>query len=374
MSWAIWITGLPGCGKSTVARAAAARLARGGRSGRAPRARSDAHGGHAAPDVLRGRTRDRLSLAGVRGGLADRGRRTGHRRRHRPSPGLARPGPRHRSSASPRCRSTARWRLLEPARARARAAPRPAPSTPAPGDGRHRAGSQRTLRARSVARAHRRHRRRGRRRGWRSGSRRWDCRWDRAERRPEAAGGAVLWLTGPPGSGKTTLASRLAERLAVRRRGGIDSRVGGAARPRSHRTLVRRARRGDRAPRPRLHGQASRRRRPRGRGRRHGATPGVARAGPGDRRHLRRGPARVPLRGLSRPRAGGALAPEPRRRTTAAPDLAIEYEYSLNPDLLLDTETRSEWTAAEDLVSFAHRLLTRVANPIGGPPCVCATS
>ena len=55
-----------------------------------------------------------------------------------------------------------------------------------------------------------------------------------------------------------------------------------------------------------------------------------------------------------------------RRLTTAAPDLAIEYEYSLKPDLLLDTETRSEWTAAEDLVGFAHRLLTRVGHPIGG--------
>ena len=51
---------------------------------------------------------------------------------------------------------------------------------------------------------------------------------------------------------------------------------------------------------------------------------------------------------------------------TAAPDLAVEYEYSINPDLQLDTETRSEWTAAADLVGFAHRLLTRVAHPGGG--------
>src|SRR5262249_10483294 len=35
-----------------------------------------------------------------------------------------------------------------------------------------------------------------------------------ALRPPTAGGGAVLWLTGPPGSGKTTLASQLAERLA----------------------------------------------------------------------------------------------------------------------------------------------------------------
>ena len=46
----------------------------------------------------------------------------------------------------------------------------------------------------------------------------------------------------------------------------------------------------------------------------------------------------------------------------AAPDLAIEYEYAFDPDLLLDTETRSEWTAAEDLVAFARRLLNRAAT------------
>jgi Adenylylsulphate kinase len=34
-------------------------------------------------------------------------------------------------------------------------------------------------------------------------------------RRPDSPGGAVLWLTGPPGSGKTTLASRTAEGLAA---------------------------------------------------------------------------------------------------------------------------------------------------------------
>jgi hypothetical protein len=48
---------------------------------------------------------------------------------------------------------------------------------------------------------------------------------------------------------------------------------------------------------------------------------------------------------------------------TAAPDLAVEYEYSSNPDLLLDTETRSAWTAAEDLVRFARRRLARASTP-----------
>ena len=33
-----------------------------------------------------------------------------------------------------------------------------------------------------------------------------------------------------------------------------------------------------------------------------------------------------------------------------------------NPDLLLDTQTRSEWTAAEDLVGFARRLLASAAT------------
>ena len=45
-----------------------------------------------------------------------------------------------------------------------------------------------------------------------------------------------------------------------------------------------------------------------------------------------------------------------------APDLALEYEYSLKPDLVLDTETRSEWTALEDLLGFARRLLDRAGG------------
>jgi hypothetical protein len=54
-----------------------------------------------------------------------------------------------------------------------------------------------------------------------------------------------------------------------------------------------------------------------------------------------------------------ASARPPNPTVSATPDLAIEYEYSLNPDLLLDTEKRSEWPAADDLVGFARRLLMR---------------
>jgi hypothetical protein len=41
------------------------------------------------------------------------------------------------------------------------------------------------------------------------------------------------------------------------------------------------------------------------------------------------------------------------------PDVVVEYEYSLSPDLLLDTATRSEWAAGEDLLRLARRLLRR---------------
>jgi adenylylsulfate kinase len=182
-----------------------------------------------------------------------------------------------------------------------------------------------------------------------------------AARSPEAPGGAVVWLTGPPGSGKTTLATRLSERLAAE---GVPVTMLEWAALRAlvlaahwaterdeeiaHRALVYTAKRlADTGLVVVVDATAPRR-----------AWRTLA-------RELVDAFAEVqlvcpPEVCLDRERAVrwgphvGALA--------AAPDLAIEYEYSLHPDLLLDTQTRSEWTAAEDLVGFARRLLTRATS------------
>jgi adenylylsulfate kinase len=184
-----------------------------------------------------------------------------------------------------------------------------------------------------------------------------------AQRGPTAPGGAVLWLTGPPGSGKTTLAARLAMRLRAEGvpvtvlewtalRGLAIATDWAAEREEeiAHRALAYTAKLlADAGLVVVVDATAPRR-----------AWRAVARelvsvfaevqlVCPTDvcldrERAVRWGP-----------HAGGLAA---------APDLTIEYEYSLSPDLLLDTQTRSEWTAAEDLIGFAHRLLTR-------PTAVC---
>jgi adenylylsulfate kinase-like enzyme len=176
--------------------------------------------------------------------------------------------------------------------------------------------------------------------------------------RPSPPGGPVVWLTGPPGSGKTTLASSLAERLASE---GVVVTVLDWAALRAlaftvawipehdeeiaHRVLAYTAKRlADAGLVVVVDATAPRR-----------AWRARAREIVGDFAEIQLVcPAEVCLdreRAVRwRPRGGVA---------TAAPDLAIEYEYSIKPDLLLDTETRSEWTAAEDLVRFARRRLTR---------------
>jgi adenylylsulfate kinase len=177
-------------------------------------------------------------------------------------------------------------------------------------------------------------------------------------RAPVAPGGAVLWLTGPPGSGKTTLATRLATRLtaegaavtvlewaalravalAVPWAGEREEEIG-------HRALAYTAKLlADAGLVVVVDATAPRR-----------AWRALARQLVGVFAEVQ-----LVCRAdvcLDRERAvrwgphAGVIA--------AAPDLAIEYEYSLDPDLLLDTQTRSEWTAAEDLLGFARRLLAR---------------
>jgi hypothetical protein len=56
------------------------------------------------------------------------------------------------------------------------------------------------------------------------------------------------------------------------------------------------------------------------------------------------------------------------------PEVGLEYEYSLDPDLVLDTQTRSEWTAADDLLHLARRLLARADATRGGHRCASERS
>ena len=179
---------------------------------------------------------------------------------------------------------------------------------------------------------------------------------------PEAPGGVVVWITGPPGSGKTALASRLAERLVAEHvlvtvlewAALRDLVLTGVRDPEWHEEAAHRAL----AYTAKLLADA-------------GLLVVVDATAP---RRAWRALARQlvhhfaevqlvcpPAVCLDRERAvrwrlqrcahgGGVLAP---------PDVAVEYEYSLNPDLVLDTETRSEWMAAEDLLVLARRLLDR---------------
>jgi adenylylsulfate kinase len=191
-------------------------------------------------------------------------------------------------------------------------------------------------------------------------------------RRPDSPGGAVLWLTGPPGSGKTTLASRTAEGLAAEgiavtvlewtalRAIALSEGWTEKAEEIAHAALAYTAK---------LLAEA-------------GLVVVVDAAAP---RRAWRTRARTLVRSfaevqlvcppevcLTRERsvrwrhwpcsgAGYALA--------AAPDLGREYEYSLDPDLVLDTQTRSEWTAADDLLHLARRLLARADTARGGERC-----
>jgi adenylylsulfate kinase len=59
---------------------------------------------------------------------------------------------------------------------------------------------------------------------------------------------------------------------------------------------------------------------------------------------------------------GGAPAPVPGRAGDGAPDLAIDYEESLSPELVLRTDVLDPRAAARDIVRLIERLAVREAS------------
>jgi adenylylsulfate kinase-like enzyme len=173
-------------------------------------------------------------------------------------------------------------------------------------------------------------------------------------------GGAVIWLTGPPGSGKTTLASRLAEALVAEdvavkllewtalRAFVLGGGAGSAlAEDIAHRALAYTGKLlADEGFAAVVDATAPRR-----------AWRALARElAPAFAEVQLVCPLEICLGRERAVRWGAGPCPH---RGGAGPDVVLEYEYSPSPELLLDTAARSEWAAAEDLVRLARRLLRR---------------
>jgi adenylylsulfate kinase len=172
----------------------------------------------------------------------------------------------------------------------------------------------------------------------------------------------AIWITGKPGSGKTTLAERVAEELAVR---GIPVKVLNLASVQHvlfHRLPVSAAEQ-DIAHRALIYGAKLL------------SEAGVAVIvdATAPRRAWREAaraliprfaevqllcPGEVCAERERATRWGLGAADGARRRTAAteAPDIVLDYEESLRPELLIRTDIHDPWSAAEKVVYLARRL------------------
>jgi adenylylsulfate kinase len=196
-----------------------------------------------------------------------------------------------------------------------------------------------------------------------------------ARRRRPGRPAWALWITGLPGSGKTTLASAVAEALAKR---GLSARLlaldqlrdfiipaelhSSAAEEIAHRTLVCAAK---------LLTEA-------------GIAVIIDATAPRRRwrelaRELIAPYAEVQLICPpeicdTRERAGrwtpAAWLCAARSSAARAPDIVLDYEVSLNPDLVVHTNLTTVWSATDEIVMLAHRL----QHQRGEPPCKSVSS